>query len=688
MVLLGVSGFALARTARALPTNCSQTGRAVTCSFGFTGSEQQFAVPAGVTSLQVSAVGAPGGGSLGGVGGTASAAVTVTPGDMLYVEVGGAGTSSAGGFNGGGDPGANSVSTPAGAGGGGASDVRRVPAAEGGSLASRLIVAGGGGGAGGLGLNAGPAVAGGAADADGTDGRNDVPGDTGGGGGHAGDTGGAAGAAGTGTNAGSAGGAGSSGVGGAGGPGGGSAVTGGGGGGGQVGGGGGGSGGWRIGDQAGGGGGGGGSSLASGGTTGVADSTSTAPSVTIAYTAPDTTAPAISIAAPAANGGYQLGSSVAASYSCADENGGSGLATCQGPVASGAPIDTSTSGIHTFSVTATDSAGNAATKAVAYDVFGAPTASVTAPAPGGTFAVRQVVHTQFACAEGPGGPGVVQCADSTGTNTSPGIGASKSGSGRLDTSAPGPHTYTVTAVSADGLTAQTHFTYTVAAAPSITITAPAANHKYELDQAVNAAYTCKDGKFGSGIKSCKGTVRKGSPINTKALGSMKFSVTAVSRDGQKTTKTVSYAVTGSIASAPRFYLQIAGQDPVAFTQLVGIQDLSTTCSSLPPGLNTNVKCQHHLPPEVTLIAPVNADNFRSLFSWRKEVRAGRLTAAKDATIGLYAAGESPGHGHPSIVYQLHHAWPKKVQTSSLKAGTSSVTLLTVTLVAESIIRSS
>ena len=74
----------------------------------------------------------------------ATVVVAVTPGETLYVEVGGTGGFPAGGFNGGGAGATrNGISVY---GGGGASDVRLVSNDEPGSLGSRVIVAGGGGG--------------------------------------------------------------------------------------------------------------------------------------------------------------------------------------------------------------------------------------------------------------------------------------------------------------------------------------------------------------------------------------------------------------------------------------------------------------------------------------------------------------------------------------------------------------
>jgi hypothetical protein len=124
--------------------------------------EQTYTVPAGVHSLSITAIGAHGGGPQtgmpGGRGALVSGIVNVTPGQNVYVEVGGSAGSQFGGFNGGGSGGGGFT----GWGGGGASDVRTLPMFTGPiSLLSRLIVAAGGGGSG------DPAAAGGDAGAPG-----------------------------------------------------------------------------------------------------------------------------------------------------------------------------------------------------------------------------------------------------------------------------------------------------------------------------------------------------------------------------------------------------------------------------------------------------------------------------------------------------------------------------------------
>jgi uncharacterized repeat protein (TIGR01451 family) len=80
----------------------------------------------------------------------------------------------------------------------------------------------------------------------------------------------------------------------------------------------------------------------------------------------DRTAPVIHNA-PAAKT-YTLDQSVPAAYNCSD-TGGSGIASCAGPVAAGAAIDTASVGVKTFTVNAQDVAGNTASpSSVSYTV--------------------------------------------------------------------------------------------------------------------------------------------------------------------------------------------------------------------------------------------------------------------------------------------------------------------------------
>jgi len=77
--------------------------------------------------------------------------------------------------------------------------------------------------------------------------------------------------------------------------------------------------------------------------------------------------PSINVSSPAAGGNYLLNQAVNANYGCAD--GGSGVATCTGTVASGSPLSTAPVGSKTFIVNATDKVGNIApTQSVSYSV--------------------------------------------------------------------------------------------------------------------------------------------------------------------------------------------------------------------------------------------------------------------------------------------------------------------------------
>ncbi len=191
---LGLSAFVFSPAAAA----ACQTG---SLTFLSTGAEQCYAVPAGVSSVQVVAVGAPGGTGVGlgagtgGLGGMASGGLSVFPGEVLYIEVGRAGNGGSSGAGGGGgfNGGATAGGFEGGGGGGGASDVRTISCGtpcdplQAPTLGSRLLIAAGGGGGGGAALrgsgNGGAAGAGGGSGSGSTGGGAGAGGTTGGPGG-------------------------------------------------------------------------------------------------------------------------------------------------------------------------------------------------------------------------------------------------------------------------------------------------------------------------------------------------------------------------------------------------------------------------------------------------------------------------------------------------------------------------
>jgi hypothetical protein len=89
----------------------------------------------------------------------------------------------------------------------------------------------------------------------------------------------------------------------------------------------------------------------------------------VSFLTPDATAPTVTLTTPPDGAVYAQGSVVAADFACADEAGGSGLASCVGTVANGAAIDTSTVGDHSFQVTGTDNEANSASVTNHYTVL-------------------------------------------------------------------------------------------------------------------------------------------------------------------------------------------------------------------------------------------------------------------------------------------------------------------------------
>ena len=110
-----------------------------------------------------------------------------------------------------------------------------------------------------------------------------------------------------------------------------------------------------------------------------------------------------------------------------------------------------------------------------------------------------------------------------------------SGGSPVDTSVPGNYSLAVTATAADGQSETQTVNYTVAAPPTVSITAPADGAIYVIGADIAAAYECAEGAFGPGLitpDGCIGTVANGASIDTSTPGTHAFTVTATSEDGQ------------------------------------------------------------------------------------------------------------------------------------------------------------
>ena len=244
------------------------------------------------------------------------------------------------------------------------------------------------------------------------------------------------------------------------------------------------------------------------------------------YFVANVTPPAITITTPAANAIYALNQVVLASYGCTASNGT--IVTCVGTVANGVAINTSSLGVQTFTVTASDSNGNTASQTVAYLVSGRTPPAITITSPTAkVYGLDQIVTAQYSCSD-PSVP-VVTCAGPV-ANGAP-----------IDTASLGFKTFTVTAIDSYGDTASQTVTYVVSdlTPPVILISAPI-DSAYGLNQIVQAAYSCSD-PFAV-VTSCTGTVPNGDDIDTSSLGQNTFEVTATNNQGDIAERNVTYSV--------------------------------------------------------------------------------------------------------------------------------------------------
>ena len=150
------------------------------------------------------------------------------------------------------------------------------------------------------------------------------------------------------------------------------------------------------------------------------DNAGNAASLSRTYTVLDVTAPSIEMVAPTDGAVYEHNEVVTATFTCTDDEGGSGIAPdyCEGTVDAGAALDTTTLGSHEVTVTATDRAGNVTTVTSSYEVVDVTAPTVSSHHGGIEYKLGQPVEAQFACTDEAGGSGLASCAGPATLDTS------------------------------------------------------------------------------------------------------------------------------------------------------------------------------------------------------------------------------------------------------------------------------
>lgn len=173
---------------------------------------------------------------------------------------------------------------------------------------------------------------------------------------------------------------------------------------------------------------------------------------TVSYYVPDLVAPQVDLRSPTDGATYDLNADVTIDYACADPNG-TGIAYCMGERPTGAPLDTTRAGTHTFYVYAVDNAGNIRQATATYSVVAPPKIQpplikITSPADSASYTLGSTPTADYSCWS----VGTAQIRTCTGTVAN---------AGAIDTGSVGTKTFTVSASDDNGRTAEMTRTYNV-----------------------------------------------------------------------------------------------------------------------------------------------------------------------------------------------------------------------------------
>ncbi len=239
----------------------------------------------------------------------------------------------------------------------------------------------------------------------------------------------------------------------------------------------------------------------------------------------DHTAPAITINSPITGAVFVQNEVIISDYACSDLL--SGIASCVGSVPSGANVNTTTVGVHDFTIVGSDVADNMTTVTHSYSVIADTTAPIIAPDVSGTLGLNgwyvgdvtvdwNVSDPESSISSSSG------CDTSTVTSDTTGV------------------TFTCTANSGGGSNSVSTTVMRDVTPPTITITSPTDGAALIQDEAIISDYDCDDPI--SGVSSCTGPVTNGTNIDTSALGGRAFIVDGADTAGNTADLTHAYTV--------------------------------------------------------------------------------------------------------------------------------------------------
>jgi hypothetical protein len=249
--------------------------------------------------------------------------------------------------------------------------------------------------------------------------------------------------------------------------------------------------------------------------------------------------PTIEITEPASATSVEQGESLTARYTCSDE--GSGVSTCEGSVASGAALDTSSVGGHLLTVTGTDAAGNRASAEVAYTVLPDTKPPLVDCEPADTLWHGENVTVR--CVASDTGSGLADPSDASfGLTTHVGQDEESTSAytNALEVCDLAGNCTTAGAVGPFKIDREP---------PTVSVSSPAEGEVVAQGARLLAGYACTDS--GSGVVSCEGSSPSGGTLPTLVPGQYTLSVEAADAVGNRTSRAVHYTV-AEVENPPEF----------------------------------------------------------------------------------------------------------------------------------------